>query len=77
MEKIFSHAWADKHSREGKQEQLNEDAVTHVSTEGSGLQRKTPVDTTLLVHFFGKKGNVTLRYEDFRRFVETFLLCEL
>lgn len=28
------------------------------------------VNTTLLVHFFGTKGNGVLSYEDFRRFME-------
>lgn len=63
MEKIFSHAWADKH---GSDEKANpSDSVV----DADGLQRKSPVDTTLLVHFFGKKGNVTLKYEDFKRYV--------
>lgn len=67
MEKIFSLAWADKHgsSEIGSNNKLtNTDAG---SNGGQSLQRKNLVDTTLLVHFFGKKGNVTLQYEDFRR----------
>jgi hypothetical protein len=32
-----------------------------------GLQRKHVVDTTLIVHFFGKKGKDELRFEGFRR----------
>lgn len=57
MEKIFSHVWADKHG----------DNIFN-ETNADGLQRRNPVDTTLLIHFFGKKGNNTLKYEDFRRY---------
>jgi len=35
-----------------------------------GLQRKHLVDTTLLLHFFGKKGTKEITYEDFRKFME-------
>lgn len=35
-----------------------------------GLQRRHAVDTTLMVHFFGKDGMNELKYEDFRRFME-------
>lgn len=34
-----------------------------------GLQRRHMVDTTLLVHFFGPKGNREIKYEDFRKYV--------
>ena len=67
MEKIFSHAWADKHSGDPRPEQKSDNSSILQNKDGEGLQRKTPIDTTLLVHFFGKKGNVTLRYEEFRR----------
>lgn len=63
MEKIFSHAWADKHGRDDKANSSDS------AIDADGLQRKSPVDTTLLVHFFGIKGNVTLKYEDFKRYV--------
>lgn len=35
-----------------------------------GLQRRHAVDTTLMVHFFGKDGTTELKYEDFKRFME-------
>lgn len=35
-----------------------------------GLQRKHQVDTTLQVHFFGKKGNQDLHYEGFYKFMD-------
>ncbi|XKL67334.1 hypothetical protein PGB90_002825 [Kerria lacca] len=64
MEKIFSHAWADKH---GEKENVEAQA------NNTGLLRKTEVDTTLLIHFFGKRGTNTLKYEDFRRHVTKFI----
>lgn len=30
------------------------------------LQKSHAVDTTLLVHFFGKKGKQDLKYEEFK-----------
>ena len=35
-----------------------------------GLLRAHKVDTTLLVYFFGRRGNDQLRFEDFQPFVE-------
>lgn len=35
-----------------------------------GLQRKHKVDTTLQVHFFGRKGNQDLHYEGFYKFMD-------
>lgn len=35
--------------------------------DAQGLQKKHLVDTTLIVHFFGKKGDNVLLYEDFRK----------
>lgn len=68
MEKIFSHAWADKH---GEKENVEAQA------NNTGLLRKTEVDTTLLIHFFGKRGTNTLKYEDFRRHVTKFIRVSL
>lgn len=33
------------------------------------MQRRHAVDTTLMVHFFGKDGTHDLKYEDFKRFM--------
>ncbi|XP_037923167.1 calcium uptake protein 3, mitochondrial isoform X3 [Hermetia illucens] len=63
MEKIFSGAWKDKH---GVTESSGEDE--YVDDE-EGLQRRHKVDTTLQVHFFGKKGNQDLYYEGFHKFM--------
>lgn len=35
-----------------------------------GLQRKHKVDTTLQVHFFGKKGNQELNFDGFYNFMK-------
>ncbi|XP_021925342.1 calcium uptake protein 3, mitochondrial isoform X4 [Zootermopsis nevadensis] len=74
MEKIFSHAWKGKHgvpevvSRE--EDKKKQPVVDDYVDDEQGLQRKHMVDTTLIVHFFGKKGKAELRFEGFRRFME-------
>ncbi|XP_012226028.1 calcium uptake protein 3, mitochondrial isoform X1 [Linepithema humile] len=78
MEKIFSHAWRGRHGGETKEEleQLQERQKTPEEIQGQfidddqGLQRRHAVDTTLMVHFFGKDGTNELKYEDFKRFME-------
>ncbi|XP_070157621.1 calcium uptake protein 3, mitochondrial-like [Polyergus mexicanus] len=78
MEKIFSHAWRGRHGGETKEEleQLQERQKTPEEIQGQfidddqGLQRRHAVDTTLMIHFFGKDGTNELRYEDFKRFME-------
>lgn len=35
-----------------------------------GLQRKHKVDTTLQIHFFGKKGTQDLKYDGFHNFMK-------
>ncbi|XP_011633004.1 calcium uptake protein 3, mitochondrial isoform X3 [Pogonomyrmex barbatus] len=78
MEKIFSHAWRGRHGGETKEEleQLQERQKTPEEIQGQfidddqGLQRRHAVDTTLMIHFFGKDGTNELRYDDFKRFME-------
>lgn len=78
MEKIFSHAWKDKRGQnttdgeEGSQGE-GQPSDEYVDDE-EGLQRRHAVDTTLIVHFFGKRGNSELRYEGFRKSVSTCIL---
>ncbi|CAH1103609.1 unnamed protein product [Psylliodes chrysocephalus] len=69
MEKIFSHAWKGKRG-------MNNDIVDDRNSieeqyvdDEQGLQRKHIVDTTLIVHFFGPKGNNDLNFESFRKFM--------
>ncbi|XP_018351729.1 PREDICTED: calcium uptake protein 3, mitochondrial isoform X2 [Trachymyrmex septentrionalis] len=78
MEKIFSHAWRGRHGCETKEEleQLQERQRTPEEIQGQfidddqGLQRRHAVDTTLMIHFFGKDGTNELRYNDFKHFME-------
>ncbi|XP_076278116.1 calcium uptake protein 3, mitochondrial-like isoform X2 [Lasioglossum baleicum] len=78
MEKVFSHAWRGRHGTETQEnlEHLTERQtspeqiqVQYIDDE-QGLQRRHAVDTTLMIHFFGKDGNIELKYEDFRHFME-------
>ncbi|XP_060516069.1 calcium uptake protein 3, mitochondrial isoform X2 [Cylas formicarius] len=70
MEKIFSHAWKGKRGITTEAEPLQTTPVQeqYVNDE-QGLQRKHIVDTTLLIHFFGPKGNNDLNFESFRKFM--------
>ncbi|XP_043485427.1 calcium uptake protein 3, mitochondrial isoform X1 [Polistes fuscatus] len=78
MEKVFSHAWRGRHGIETKDEleHLNQRQTSPEEIQGQfinddqGLQRRHAVDTTLMIHFFGKDGNYELKYDDFRRFME-------
>ncbi|XP_014477021.1 PREDICTED: calcium uptake protein 3, mitochondrial isoform X3 [Dinoponera quadriceps] len=78
MEKVFSHAWRGRHGCETKEEleQLQERQRTPEEIQGQfidddqGLQRRHAVDTSLMIHFFGKDGTNELKYEDFKRFME-------
>lgn len=42
----------------------------HYVDDEQGLQRKHKVDTTLQIHFFGKKGNKELQFEGFKNFMQ-------
>nr|CAD7569660.1 unnamed protein product [Timema californicum] len=76
MEKIFSHAWRGKHgipdtgSTEDKTPVEAATPYEEYVDDSQGLQRRHLVDTTLIVHFFGKKGKDELQYEGFRKFME-------
>uniref|UniRef100_U5ER98 Putative mitochondrial aspartate/glutamate carrier protein n=1 Tax=Corethrella appendiculata TaxID=1370023 RepID=U5ER98_9DIPT len=71
MEKIFSFAWKDKRgidrpTEDGAESGEDDDYVD----DDVGLQRRHKVDTTLQIHFFGKKGNQDLKYEGFYNFMK-------
>ncbi|XP_015609748.1 calcium uptake protein 3, mitochondrial isoform X6 [Cephus cinctus] len=79
MEKIFSHAWRDRHGVEktneetvrlNEREKSPEEVQTQFIDDDQGLQRRHAVDTTLMVHFFGKDGSDELKYDGFRQFME-------
>ncbi|XP_065078192.1 calcium uptake protein 3, mitochondrial [Ochlerotatus camptorhynchus] len=69
MEKIFSFAWKGKRGIEPKEGEEAGEHDDYVDDE-QGLQRKHKVDTTLQVHFFGKKGNQDLQYDGFYNFMK-------
>ncbi|XP_025207862.1 calcium uptake protein 3, mitochondrial isoform X3 [Melanaphis sacchari] len=70
MEKIFSQSWKDKHGVEDGKSDTDKINADDFVDDAQGLQKKHLVDTTLIVHFFGKKGDNVLLYEDFRNFME-------
>ncbi|XP_029043281.1 calcium uptake protein 3, mitochondrial isoform X4 [Osmia bicornis bicornis] len=78
MEKVFSHAWRGRHGTETKEkldllterQTTPEEIQVQYIDDDQGLQRRHAVDTSLMIHFFGKDGNNELKYEDFKRFME-------
>lgn len=64
MEKIFSFAWRGKRGLESE----GNDNDNMVDDE-QGLQRRHKVDTTLQIHFFGKKGSKELEFDGFNKFM--------
>ncbi|XP_057671979.1 calcium uptake protein 3, mitochondrial isoform X1 [Diorhabda carinulata] len=68
MEKIFSHAWKGRRGMTNENEDVATIQEQYVDDE-QGLQRKHIVDTTLIVHFFGPKGNSDLNFESFKKFM--------
>ncbi|XP_037796580.1 calcium uptake protein 3, mitochondrial-like isoform X6 [Penaeus monodon] len=72
LEKIFSTARRDRLNRalEGAVKQTEgEDGEVEEVLEDE-LQKSHVVDTTLLLHFFGKKGKQDLKFEEFKMFME-------
>ncbi|CRL01654.1 CLUMA_CG014877, isoform A [Clunio marinus] len=67
MEKIFSFAWKGKR---GLDTEVQEGSDDHYVDDEQGLQRKHKVDTTLQIHFFGKKGNKDLEFDGFYKFMK-------
>lgn len=70
MEKIFSYAWRGKRGIELDENKENPDEDDNYVDDEQGLQRKHKVDTTLQVHFFGKKGNQELNFDGFYNFMK-------
>uniref|UniRef100_A0AAG5CSX8 EF-hand domain-containing protein n=1 Tax=Anopheles atroparvus TaxID=41427 RepID=A0AAG5CSX8_ANOAO len=69
MEKIFSFAWKGKRGIEPKEGEEPGEHDDYVDDE-QGLQRKHKVDTSLQIHFFGKKGDKDLQYDGFYNFMK-------
>lgn len=40
------------------------------TAEGDGLLKRNDFDTTLLLHLFGRDGNLSLSFDDFARFMQ-------
>ncbi|XP_050545183.1 calcium uptake protein 3, mitochondrial isoform X2 [Daktulosphaira vitifoliae] len=70
MEKVFSQSWKDKHGLNNQKLDSTLIDVEDFVDDAQGLQKKHMVDTMLLTHFFGKKGDNVLLYDDFKRFME-------
>ncbi|XP_008545028.1 calcium uptake protein 3, mitochondrial isoform X1 [Microplitis demolitor] len=73
MEKIFSHAWKGRHGGNvvnSTDELVSDDSVALPQENDEGLQRRHAVDTTIMIHFFGKDGTKELKYDGFRQFME-------
>ncbi|XP_044256266.1 calcium uptake protein 3, mitochondrial isoform X2 [Tribolium madens] len=69
MEKIFSHAWKGKRGIASEDTELVLPIQEQYVDDEQGLQRRHTVDTTLIVHFFGSKGNNELNFENFKQFM--------
>lgn len=69
MEKIFSFAWRGKRGMD-LEENIEGDHEEHYVDDEQGLQRRHKVDTTLQIHFFGKKGNKDLQFDGFYNFMK-------
>ncbi|KAG0710754.1 Calcium uptake protein 3, mitochondrial [Chionoecetes opilio] len=72
LEKIFSTARRDRLNRalEGAMKANNAGADDEEVVLEDELQKSHVVDTTLLLHFFGRKGKEDLKFEEFKMFME-------
>ncbi|KAG5881910.1 hypothetical protein JTB14_007107 [Gonioctena quinquepunctata] len=69
MEKIFSHAWKGKRGMSNEEAEHMIPIQEQYVDDEQGLQRRHVVDTTLIVHFFGLKGNSDLNFDSFKKFM--------
>ncbi|KAK3868929.1 hypothetical protein Pcinc_025723, partial [Petrolisthes cinctipes] len=72
LEKIFSTARRDRLNRalEGAVKAVDGDEGDLEEVVEDELQKRHVVDTTLLLHFFGRKGKQDLKFEEFKMFME-------
>ncbi|XP_071551338.1 calcium uptake protein 3, mitochondrial isoform X6 [Panulirus ornatus] len=70
LEKIFSTARRDRLNRALEGAVKSSDTGEDVEVLEDELQKSHVVDTTLLLHFFGRKGKQDLKFEEFRMFME-------
>ncbi|XP_032787556.2 calcium uptake protein 3, mitochondrial isoform X1 [Daphnia magna] len=68
LERIFSHAYRD---RRGLAPPVSDqEGEMGPTAEGDGLLKRNDFDTTLLLHLFGRDGNLSLSFDDFARFMQ-------
>ncbi|XP_044016571.1 calcium uptake protein 3, mitochondrial isoform X2 [Aphidius gifuensis] len=72
MENIFSHAWKGRHGVEQLEadKKISSGDLSTIEDYDQGLLRRDGIDTSLMIHFFGKDGKYELQYEGFRQFME-------
>ncbi|XP_026081329.1 calcium uptake protein 3, mitochondrial-like isoform X1 [Carassius auratus] len=73
LEEIFRRKNEKKKERAGNPDsssQLSVELYGHQGSVTSNHETENVVDTTLLVHFFGKKGKSELNFDDFYRFMD-------
>lgn len=51
-----------------------ENQIETVRHSEEGLEKRHELDTTLLVHLFGKKGKRELNFEEFTKFMQNLVL---
>ncbi|XP_052089655.1 calcium uptake protein 3, mitochondrial-like isoform X2 [Mytilus californianus] len=70
LEGVFSNQQQDTAQAITRKDIPTKGTMGHVLVEAF-LRNLEPIpDTTLLIHFFGPKGNDTMQYDDFSRFME-------
>ncbi|RZC42610.1 EF-hand 8 domain containing protein [Asbolus verrucosus] len=69
MERIFGKHSKKRRGIETERNGKDQPHEEHLIDDEDGLQKKLSVDTTLMVHFFGKDGTGILSYEDFENFM--------
>ncbi|XP_045621000.1 calcium uptake protein 3, mitochondrial isoform X8 [Procambarus clarkii] len=70
LEKIFSTARRDRLNRALEGAAKSSDTGEDIEVLEDELQKSHVVDTTLLLHFFGRKGKQDLKFEEFKMFME-------
>ncbi|XP_069942832.1 calcium uptake protein 3, mitochondrial isoform X7 [Cherax quadricarinatus] len=70
LEKIFSTARRDRLNRALEGAVKSSTTGEDVEVLEDELQKSHVVDTTLLLHFFGRKGKQDLKFEEFKMFME-------
>ena len=75
MERIFSHAYRDRRGLPAPADDSEESNKTHTlpsqsNSADDGLHKRNDLDTTLLLHLFGKEGDLEISFEEFAKFMQ-------